>query len=242
MVAMTSAVSRWTTVMVWSSAMARTRLPRCGADAEVVHAAGSADADLAAVADVVVADPVVAGCSWAGRERFRGGLIGVGRGCPVVGAVGAVLVVVVPEPVESGLQIGQGAGGRLLSEPAFQGLVEAFDLALGLRVPGVPVLLRDAQERQEVFEGVAAAAEAGGVDAAVVGEGGRGCAVLVDGREEGGDDVVAGDRGVRGAGEQVAGVVVEPAQDLDVGAVGEAPVREVRPRWPQLPLPSSGRR
>ena len=35
---------------------------------------------------------------------------------------------------------------------------------------GCAVLLRDAQQRQEVFERVASAAEAGGVDAAVVGE------------------------------------------------------------------------
>ena len=33
---------------------------------------------------------------------------------------------------------------------------------------------------------------------------------------------------VGGAGQQVAGVVVEPVQDLDVGAIGEAPVGEVR--------------
>jgi hypothetical protein len=55
--------------------------------------------------------------------------------------------------------------------------MEAFDFALGLRVPGVAVLLSDAQGRDERFEGVAApasAGEAGGVDHAVVGEcGGR---------------------------------------------------------------------
>ena len=51
--------------------------------------------------------------------------------------------------------------------------------------------------------------------------------MFVCGGEEGVDDVVAGDRGVGGAAEQVAGVVVEPVEDLDVGAVGEAPVGEV---------------
>ena len=37
----------------------------------------------------------------------------------------------------------------------------------------------------------------------------------------------AGDAAVGGDRERVAGVVVEPAQDLDVGAVGEPPVGEV---------------
>ncbi len=105
--------------------------------------------------------------------------------------------------------------------------MEAFDFALGLRVVRGAVLLLDAEEGQEVFEGVASAAESGGVNPSVVGEGGGGRAVGVDCGQEGGDDVVAGDRVVGGAGQQVAGVVVEPVQDLDVGAVGEAPVGEV---------------
>lgn len=41
------------------------------------------------------------------------------------------------------------------------------------------------------------------------------------------DDVPAGDGVVDGAAEELAGVVVEPVQDLDVGVVGEAPVSEV---------------
>jgi len=41
------------------------------------------------------------------------------------------------------------------------------------------------------------------------------------------DHGVAGDRGVDGAGDQVAGVIVEPVEDLDVGAVAKAPVGEV---------------
>ncbi|WP_284975607.1 hypothetical protein, partial [Arthrobacter sp. efr-133-TYG-104] len=60
-------------------------------------------------------------------------------------------------------------------EPAFEGLVEPFDFSLGLRVPGAAVLLGDAHGRDEGFEGVpaaAAAGEAGGVDHAVVGQGG----------------------------------------------------------------------
>src|SRR5882757_7518820 len=37
----------------------------------------------------------------------------------------------------------------------------------------------------------------------------------------------AGDAAVRGDGERVAGVVVDPAQDLHMGSVGEPPVGEV---------------
>ena len=85
----------------------------------------------------------------------------------------------------------------------------------------------DVQRGEDVFELVPAAGMAGGVDAAVVGEGGGGWAVLVDEGEEGVDDGAAGDGAVGGAGQQQAGVVVEPVEDLDVGAVGEAPVGEV---------------
>jgi hypothetical protein len=46
-------------------------------------------------------------------------------------------VVVVPEPVELGLELGDLRRGRLPGEPALLGLVEALDLAAGLRVVGV---------------------------------------------------------------------------------------------------------
>ena len=45
--------------------------------------------------------------------------------------------------------------------------------------------------------------------------------------EERVDDVMAGDGAVGGAGQQETGVVVEPVEDLHVGAVGEVPVGEV---------------
>ena len=48
----------------------------------------------------------------------------------------SLLVVVLTEAVELGLQVGQGAGGGLLAEVALEGLVEAFDLAAGLGVVG----------------------------------------------------------------------------------------------------------
>ena len=59
----------------------------------------------------------------------------------------------------------------MLSEPEFEGLMESFDLALGLRVVGVAVLLGDVQAGQEVFERVLSAGETGCVDAAVIGQG-----------------------------------------------------------------------
>ena len=45
--------------------------------------------------------------------------------------------------------------------------------------------------------------------------------------QERGDDVVAGDRARARCRQQEPGVVVEEVEDLDVGAVSEAPVGEV---------------
>jgi hypothetical protein len=55
----------------------------------------------------------------------------------------------------------------LRGEPALQGLVEAFDLALGLGMVGMAVLLGDAEVGEQVFEAVAAAGETRGVDRAI---------------------------------------------------------------------------
>lgn len=67
---------------------------------------------------------------------LRDGGIGLGRGAVFERAVRALFVVVVAEAVELDLQFVESARGGLGGEPAFQGLVEAFDLALGLQVPG----------------------------------------------------------------------------------------------------------
>jgi len=68
------------------------------------------------------------------------GVEGGGGGAAADGAVGAVLVVVVGEGVELGLQGGEGGrGGGLAGEPVLQGLVQAFDFAAGLRVVGLAV-------------------------------------------------------------------------------------------------------
>jgi hypothetical protein len=45
--------------------------------------------------------------------------------------------------------------------------------------------------------------------------------------QEGADHVIATDPAERDTGQQVAGVVIEPVQDLDTGAVGQLPVSEV---------------
>nr|WP_248243064.1 hypothetical protein [Microbacterium kunmingense] len=127
-----------------------------------------------------------------------------------MGAVWPGGVVVLSERVELGLQLADRVRARSCREPAFQGLVEAFDLALGLGVVGGAVLLADVQGCEDVFELVATTAVAGGVDAPVVGEGGGGRPVDVDGREEGVDDALAGDGAVGAAGQQESGVVVEP--------------------------------
>jgi hypothetical protein len=96
------------------------------ADAEMVHPAGAAKADLAEAVDVVIADAVVriaALSTWAG---FDGGGIGLGGGGATERPVRPDLVGDAGEGIELGLQFGDGGGGWLGGEPAFQGLVEAF--------------------------------------------------------------------------------------------------------------------
>jgi hypothetical protein len=51
------------------------------------------------------------------------------------------------ELVELSLELGDGAGGRPGSEPALQGLVKPFGLALGLGVARGSVLLADTEDR-----------------------------------------------------------------------------------------------
>ena len=63
--------------------------------------------------------------------------------------MGALLVVVLAELIELALALGEGPGGWSGGEPALQGLVEAFGLALGLGVAGSPVLLADAEDRED---------------------------------------------------------------------------------------------
>ena len=54
-----------------------------------------------------------------------------------------------------GLQLGDGGGGWLGGEPALQSLLEALDLALGLRMARMAILLRDAEAGEQVLKAVA---------------------------------------------------------------------------------------
>ncbi len=121
-------------------------------------------------------------------------------------------------------------------QPLLQGLPEPLDLALGLRVIGLAVLLPDPQAAQLVFEAVAAAAAAGEtrrVDQAVIGQRrGRG-AVGGDGGAEGIHHDGAGHALVAGQAQYQPGMVVQPGQDLGIGAgpaagPGQPVVGEVR--------------
>jgi hypothetical protein len=175
----------------------------------------------------VVAQAEVAGCAATGGMRLGRRPVGLARGDPAGRPVRPLLVVGEPEGIELALELGDRACRRLVPEPALQGLVEALDLALGLGMSWGAVLLAHTEVGEQVLEAVPATGEAGGVDRSVVGERGGGPAVRIAGRAEGGHHVVPGDPPERHAGEQVAGVVVEPADDLDLAAIGEPPVGEV---------------
>ena len=117
-----------------------------GADAEVVHASGAAEAHFSEWVEVVVAEPVVLRAAVSGRGCFGERGVGGGWGAPIEFSVRPSLVVELAEAVELGLQLASRRGGWLPGEPAFEGLVPALDLALGLRVAGVAVLLGDAED------------------------------------------------------------------------------------------------
>ena len=174
------------------------------ADADGVEGAAVAQGDLAVV-DLVGPHPGV-GSVWGFGGGGGFGPVGVGRGggASVQGAVGPVVVVLAPEGVEEGLQVGQGRWlGGLPGEPGLQGLLEAFDFALGLGVVAAAVLLGDAEGGEFGLEGVAAAAYspggvADGVHHPVVGQSRCGAAVFVDGGAERGEHDRAGDSWVGG--------------------------------------------
>jgi hypothetical protein len=115
------------------------------ADADVVEAAAVAQGDGAGFADGVGADAVVGvGGPVAGDGFGPGGIRGGGGGPVRQGAVRAAGVVAGDEGVQEGLELGQVSRlGCLGGQPFLQGLLEPFDLALGLGVVGLPVLLLD---------------------------------------------------------------------------------------------------
>ena len=180
--------------------------------------------------DPVHADPPVTSLSGCQRNRFDGGVVGL-RGCfPIQCPVWALMVIDVAELLQLGVEVLQGVGPGLAGQPFFQGLMEALNFSLSLRVARGSVLLRDLQGVQQGLEAVAAAfasGEAGGIDQAVVSQGGGREPVLVGGFEEGFADGGTRDGPVSGAGEQVAGVVIKEVQAFGVRAVGQWPVGEV---------------
>ena len=107
------------------------------------------------------------------------------------------VVVLLDEGVDEGLQlVDRGRLDGLGAQPFLEGLLEAFDLAAGLGVVGAGVLLGDVPAAELGLEAVAAALTAGvpdGVDHPVVGQGGRGDAVLACGFPEGGEHDRGGD-------------------------------------------------
>src|SRR5699024_9562908 len=132
-------------------------------------ASGVAQGDFA-----VGIDAVGAGAPLGLGVGVRGGLgqggVGLCWGAAADGAVWAVVVVPVLEAIKQGLQLGERGWSWAGGEPAFEGLVEAFDLALGLGVAGAAVLLLDAVGVQEFLEAVTAsfaAGQASGGDQAV---------------------------------------------------------------------------
>jgi len=135
------------------------------------------------------------------------------------------------EGVQEGLELGEDGGlGGLGAEPVLEGLLEPLHLPLGLRVVRLPVFLPDSEAAQFGFQAVAAApaaGEPGGEDHAVAGQRRRRGAMGGDGSAERGDHGGAGDPVVRGEGQRIAGVVIEPGQDLGAGSAGEGVVGEV---------------
>ena len=79
---------------------------------------------------------------------MRRALKGVERGLFFQRPVRPHVVVVGTEGVQLELQVAQRLSRGLLGEELLQGLVEAFDLAAGLRVVGGGVLALDAQPLQ----------------------------------------------------------------------------------------------
>ncbi|MCU1488590.1 MAG: hypothetical protein JWN67_5336 [Actinomycetia bacterium] len=102
------------------------------------------------------------------------------------------------------------------------------DLAAGLRVSRPGVAEDHAVTVQQDFEGDPAFAAVGaGVDGAVAAQDGGGMAVLGGDLGVAGGDVGCFEDPLRGAGQLEPEVVVEPVQDLHVGAVGPWPVGDV---------------
>src|SRR5512135_1342070 len=114
-----------------------------GADLEVVHPAAPPHREGALAVGDVVAEAEVPGRAPAGGPGLRERAIGRGRGAPADRPVGPLLVVDRAEGVELHLEPREIGGAGLPGQPALERLLEALDLALGLRVARRAVLLAD---------------------------------------------------------------------------------------------------
>ncbi len=101
------------------------------ADADVVESAVVAQGDRSGGVDAVVADAVVGSSAGAGGSGLGQQPVDDRRGAAAQRGVGPLVVVELAERVELGLEVGDRRGGWLGAEPAFEGLLEAFDLAAG---------------------------------------------------------------------------------------------------------------
>jgi hypothetical protein len=196
----------------------------------VVEPAVVAQGEFAVGVDAVAADAEVLADADAlpGGDGAGPGVPGSCWGAAADGSVGPGGVVAGGELVELGLQAADGGGQVVAGEPFLQGLVEALDLAAGLRVVGAAVTEPDPERGGLAFErDPAAAAVKAGEDGAVVGEHPPGPPVAGHGQVQvfhdagGFEDCPGG-----GAGQQ-PGVVVDDVEDLGVAAAGERPVGDV---------------
>ena len=129
-----------------------------------------AQGEFAVGVDAVAADAEVLADADALPCRYGPGAGVPGRpgGAAADGPVRPAGVVVGGEGIQLGLQFGDGGGRVLAGEPFFEGLVEALDLAAGLRVVGPAVAEPDPQGGELAFErDPAAAAVEAGEDGAV---------------------------------------------------------------------------
>ncbi len=197
--------------------------------AEVHHAVAESQGDFPVRVDGVVADPPDVWVIGLRRCCFRDQRVGEGGRASVQCPVGTVLVVVLEKLIELALQFLERVGGAH-REALLQRLPEPFDLALRGRLVRFAVLLRDAVQGQQCLERVAggaslqAAGETGGEDVAVVGQRCRGEPVHGGRLLEGVGDGAARDAQVARQMRDETGVVIDPANDLDLASVGEAPV------------------
>ena len=189
------------------------------ANSQVVELAGPAQCDLAEPIDDVSADSKM--LLALGTFRFR-------LHCRLIAPLGCLHpeclmrpggVVDFLELIELGLQLQEVLRAWLLREPLLEGAVKPLDLSLRLRMGGRSVLLDDLQLREQIFKAVLAADEARGVDVAVVGQRGKGRAVLISALVEGGGHYRPGNGAECTAAEQHARVVIEPVDDLDITSI-----------------------